>query len=189
MNCFIPSLWPIQLLDHHEKCHHLTFLPGTKSKSHLEPTHSSLLTSSCNKIFFLCISQINPFYSSHIWAWRIPTGCYCCNLLKLLAQSPSSLSSSPNGTIKKHQGFPGGAVVGSLPVNAGDTGSSPGPGRSHMPRSNWAHVPQLLSCALEPTSHNYWAHVPQLLKPACLEPMLRNKRSHHHEKPTHPNEE
>ena len=33
-------------------------------------------------------------------------------------------------------GFPGGAVVGSLPANAGDTGSSPGMGRSHMPRSN-----------------------------------------------------
>ena len=33
-------------------------------------------------------------------------------------------------------GFPGGAVVESLPANAGDTGSSPGLGRSHMPRSN-----------------------------------------------------
>ena len=33
-------------------------------------------------------------------------------------------------------GFPGGAVVESLPANAGDTGSSPGPGRSHMPQSN-----------------------------------------------------
>ena len=42
-------------------------------------------------------------------------------------------------------GFPGGAVVGNLPVNAGDTGSSPGLGRSHMPRSNWAREPQLLS--------------------------------------------
>ena len=38
--------------------------------------------------------------------------------------------------IKKEQGFPGGAVVESLPANAGDTGSSPGLGRSHMPRSN-----------------------------------------------------
>ena len=40
--------------------------------------------------------------------------------------------------IKKGQvrGFPDGAVVGSLPANAGDTGSSPGLGRSHMPRSN-----------------------------------------------------
>ena len=32
--------------------------------------------------------------------------------------------------------FPGGAVVKNPPANAGDTGSSPGPGRSHMPRSN-----------------------------------------------------
>ena len=43
------------------------------------------------------------------------------------------------------QGFPGGAVVENLPANAGDTGSSPGLGRSHMPRSNWAREPQLLS--------------------------------------------
>ena len=34
------------------------------------------------------------------------------------------------------KGFPGGAVVKNLPDNAGDTGSSPGLGRSHMPRSN-----------------------------------------------------
>ena len=33
-------------------------------------------------------------------------------------------------------GFPGGAVVENLPANAGDTGSSPGLGRYHMPRSN-----------------------------------------------------
>ena len=42
---------------------------------------------------------------------------------------------------KEHQkciflGFPGGAVVKNVPANAGDMGSSPGPGRSHMPRSN-----------------------------------------------------
>ena len=50
-------------------------------------------------------------------------------------------------TLKKYQwyfyivkmnkpGFPGGAVVENLPANAGDTGSSPSLGRSHMPRSN-----------------------------------------------------
>ena len=33
-------------------------------------------------------------------------------------------------------GFPGGAVVENQPANAVDTGSTPGPGRSHMPRSN-----------------------------------------------------
>ena len=32
-------------------------------------------------------------------------------------------------------GFPGGAVVEGLPANAGDTGSRPGLGGSHMPRS------------------------------------------------------
>ena len=36
-------------------------------------------------------------------------------------------------------------MVENLPVNAGDTGSSHGLGRSHMPRSNWAREPQLLS--------------------------------------------
>ena len=33
-------------------------------------------------------------------------------------------------------GFPGGAVVESLPANAGDAGSSPGLGVSHMLQSN-----------------------------------------------------
>ena len=42
---------------------------------------------------------------------------------------------------------------------------------------------------LEPMSHNYWVHMPQLLKPAHLEPVLRNKRSHLNEEPTHCNEE
>ena len=32
--------------------------------------------------------------------------------------------------------FPGGAVVKNPPANAGDMGSSPGLGRSHMPWSN-----------------------------------------------------
>ena len=32
--------------------------------------------------------------------------------------------------------FPGGRVVKNPPAKAGDTGSSPGPGRSHMPWSN-----------------------------------------------------
>ena len=46
---------------------------------------------------------------------------------------------------KKLLGFPGGAVVENLPANAGDTGSSPGLGGSHMPWSSWAREPQLLS--------------------------------------------
>ena len=34
------------------------------------------------------------------------------------------------------EGFPGGAMIKNPPASAGDTGSSPGPGRSHMPWSN-----------------------------------------------------
>ena len=40
--------------------------------------------------------------------------------------------------MKRHnyRDFSGGAVVKNPPANAGDTGSSPGPGRSHMRWSN-----------------------------------------------------
>ena len=60
-------------------------------------------------------------------------------------------------------GFPGGAVVKNPPANAGDTGSSPGPGRSHMRASQLlglrsrAHEPQLLS----PHATTTEAHVPR----------------------------
>ena len=38
--------------------------------------------------------------------------------------------------LKDLGGFRGGAVVGSLPAGAGVTGSSPGLGGSHVPRSD-----------------------------------------------------
>ena len=37
---------------------------------------------------------------------------------------------------KGKEDFPGGAVVKNPPANAGDSGSSSGPGRSHMAQSN-----------------------------------------------------
>ena len=39
-------------------------------------------------------------------------------------------------------------MVESLPANAWDPGSSPGLGRTHMPWSNWAREPQLLSLCI-----------------------------------------
>ena len=47
-----------------------------------------------------------------------------------------NIKKKKNSIKKWAEGFPGGAVVENLPANAGDTGSSPGLGRSHMPRSN-----------------------------------------------------
>ena len=41
-----------------------------------------------------------------------------------------------NWLINSNQAFPSGAVVKNPPANAGDMGSSPGPGRSHMPQNN-----------------------------------------------------
>ena len=91
--------------------------------------------------------------------------------------------------------FPGGAMDKNPPANAEDMGSSPG--RSHMPWSNWAHVPQLLSLhsrarelqLLSPRATTTEAHVLQLLKPAHLEPALLNKRRYLNEKSAHHNEE
>ena len=64
-------------------------------------------------------------------------------------------------------------MVENPPANAGDTGSSPGPGRSHMPRSDWARVPQLLSL------HSRAGEL-QLLKPVHLlqqeKPVLCNEK-------------
>ena len=68
-------------------------------------------------------------------------------------------------------GFPGGAVVENLPANAGDTGSSPGLGRSHMLRSNEAHVPQLLSLCSR-------ARKPQLLSPHATTTEAHAPRAH-----------
>ena len=50
---------------------------------------------------------------------------------KVSANSNQSQLKSPSSG-----DFPGGTVVGSPPANAGDMGSIPGTGRSHMPWSN-----------------------------------------------------
>ena len=67
-----------------------------------------------------------------------------------------------------------------LPVSAGNTGSIPGPGRFHTPRSNYAPAGQLLSPRAAP---------PEALEPVCLQPVRHSKRSHCDEKPTHRNKE
>ena len=87
------------------------------------------------------------------------------------------------------QGFPGGAVVKNLPASAGDMGLSPGPGRSHMLRSNKAHAPQLLSLRSRACKHNYWSlcattteartprtHAPQQEKPLQWEARAPQQR-------------
>ena len=69
-----------------------------------------------------------------------------------------------------HGGFPGGAVVKNPPANAGDAGSSPGLGRSHMPRSNYACAPQLLNLCSR-------AREPQRLSPRATTTETRAPRA------------
>ena len=62
----------------------------------------------------------------------------CLDTVKFTIEKMNSFTQVvPNTYTKKFPwGFPGGAVVKNPPANAGDTGSSPGPGISHMPWSN-----------------------------------------------------
>ena len=57
-------------------------------------------------------------------------------------------------------GFPGGSVVKNLPAKAEDMDSIPGLGRSYMPQSKEARVPQLMSLCSG-------ARGPQLLSPCA----------------------
>ena len=61
-------------------------------------------------------------------------------------------------------------MVENPPANAGDTGSSPGPGGSHMPQNNWARPPQLLSL-------RSGAREPQLLSPRATATEARAPRA------------
>ena len=58
-------------------------------------------------------------------------------------------------------GLPGSPVVKNLPVNAGDTGSIPGQGRSHMPQSDEARTSQLLNSHAAAEARVPRAHAPQ----------------------------
>ena len=74
--------------------------------------------------------------------------------------------------------FPDGAVVKNPSANTGDTGSSPGLGRFHMPWSNEVHASQLLSLRsrdckpqlLSPRATTTEAHAPRAPAPQQEKP-------------------
>ena len=85
--------------------------------------------------------------------WKYKAGCrdalrangqFCCDLyyedkrIEMTETRPKGHALTPKSTVKTMRcwDFPGGAVVKNLPANAGDTGLSPGLGRSHMLQSN-----------------------------------------------------
>ena len=85
----------------------------------------------------------------------------------------------------ENRDLPCGTAVENPPANAGDTGSSPGPGRSHMLLSNEARAPQLLSLRSR-------ARAPQQEATAMRSPCTTTKSSPHSpqlEKASHSNED
>ena len=111
---------------------------------------SSLFSSECILIFFV-ISSLTFGLFRHI-AYFSKSGNFLVrfvfnfllhstvvrenvlNDLSILVLCSKQMTVSKYKTIMP--AFPGGAVVENLPANAGDTGSNPGLGRSHMPWSN-----------------------------------------------------
>ena len=82
-------------------------------------------------------------------------------------------------------------MVENLPANAGDTGSIPGLGRSHMPQSNWAREPQLLSLRVwslcSATREAAIVRGPRTaMKSGPHLPQLERKSSQRNEDPTQP---
>ena len=81
----------------------------------------------------------------HTWSSFVERCCWSKETSDHARLCTKSVNQGMRDDKKQVRGFPGGAVVENLPASAGDTGSSPGLGRSHMPWSNWAREPQLLS--------------------------------------------
>ena len=141
--------------------------------SEITQKNSSFLNLWISNPFFLSLTAIGK-HLSQLTA-HIPCSQSIENCL-----APPSFEKAYLGNFKKKQRFGTSLVAQWL--------------RIHLPmQGTW--VPALVqkdpTChrATKPTHHNYWAHVPQLLKPAHLEPVLHNKRSHRNEKPVHCNEE
>ena len=150
-------------------CPGATILPGglqEKADPSLPSYPLSLFTSPDSLLpslppSFYCRSYTATF----AWTITTPTTHFLYYLKPDISSSPGldffKHSLPPPLSLKDKMGlkdFPGGTGVGNPPANAGDMGSSPGPGRSHMPQSNEARVPQLLSLRSR-------ARKPQLLSP------------------------
>ena len=124
--------------------------------------HEKHLWGLCNEVIHrdLVLFWVRPRKVRGPWCrWRDQGRCFGANVPsnfflycheKLVTQSHSKCLWNLDLECK-WSGFPGGSVIKSLPANAGDRGSTPDPGRSHM------------TCgATKPMHHNYWACALQL---------------------------
>ena len=131
--------------------------------------------------------------------WALPRGLHrqptdvslhtqptCLNTSFLWGKGPGA--GKQRNTLKRSRarGFPGRRAVKNCPVNAGDVGSTPGPGRFHMSQSDSPYT-----ITAEPTLYSPTATTtkPSCRKERSLEPVLCIEKSHCNEKPKHRNKE
>ena len=136
-------------------------------------THHSV----SQRLLYFLPSTYQNLQSCYLWLYFLVTLSTCCTRWWVsCGKEPCPFWSLLTAQIlalclshKRVLGFPGGAVVGNLPANAGDTGSSPS---GRIP-----HAAEQLGP---------WATIAE---PAHLEPVLRNKRGRDSERPAHCDEE
>ena len=95
--------------------------------------------------YFNCASSVTSEFTSTLCN-SIDCSPPGCSVHRILPAWPSSPCLHIFPDLLKNNpwlGFPDGSVVKTLPASAGVMDLSPDPGRSHMPRSNKAHEPQL----------------------------------------------
>ena len=145
---------------------------------------------------FICTMRTIVIPTLDLWFWGLNG--YICNTCKWT----NTVIDITVFVIKTStSGFPSGSVVRNLPANAGDMSSILDLGKPTCQRATKSMHHNSWACALgpashnywsphsayKPISHNYWAHVSQLLSLHTSEPVFCNRRSHHCERPVHPN--
>ena len=126
----------------------VTITPGNRDrssfrpKSFCKPTFTLSLSLSVSFCLCPCLSLTHTHTRTRL-LWNTPWAPERYLHLRLIwfrreENTPDKQGGLDRVVLDKDRegGFPGGAVVESLPANAGDTGSSPDLGRSHMPRSD-----------------------------------------------------
>ena len=140
------SMWHITLTKSKNKNHMIISIDTEKAFDKIQ--HPFMIKSSYQSGYRGNISQHNK---SHLWQthnqhntqwWKaesFPAKFRNKTRMPTLTTSIQHRIWSPSHSHQKrrrNKGFPGGAVVEGLPANAGDAGSSPGLGGSHMPQSD-----------------------------------------------------
>ena len=140
-------------------------------KNFLRSDYNSSLQKALQTVSIFCKrfdigSELNNFLHYQAWSLRWK------HTLLGDWELPLWLTSIKKTKKQKKQDFSGGPVVKNLPANAGDTGSIPGLGKSHVPWGNKAHALQQEKTLPWEAHAQQWRVAPahgKQRKPVCSE--------------------